>query len=34
VVRAIVGAVMFALLFSTTTMMMQSIRERTPELAC
>ena len=33
VVRAIVGAVMVALLFSTATMMMQSIRERTSELA-
>lgn len=33
IVRAIVGAVMFALLFSIATMMMQSTRERTPELA-
>lgn len=33
VVRAIVGAVMFALLFSTGAMMMQSTHERTPELA-
>lgn len=33
VVRSIVGAVMFALLFSTAAMMMQSLRERTPELA-
>lgn len=33
VVRAIVGAVLFALLFSITAMMMQSIRERTTELA-
>jgi putative ABC transport system permease protein len=33
VVRAIVGAVLFALLFSITAMMMQSIRERTAELA-
>jgi putative ABC transport system permease protein len=33
VVRAIVSAVLVALFFATTTMMMQSIRERTPELA-
>lgn len=33
VVRAIVGAVMFALLLSTGAMLMHSIRERTPELA-
>lgn len=33
VIRAVIAAVMFALLFSTTTMTMQSIRERTPELA-
>lgn len=33
VVRAIVGAVLFALIFSTSAMMMQSIRERTGELA-
>lgn len=33
IVRAIVGAAMFALLFSIATMMMQSTRERTPELA-
>jgi putative ABC transport system permease protein len=32
-IRAIVSAVLVALLFSTSTMMMQSIRERTPELA-
>lgn len=32
-IRAIVGAVLVALLFATTTMMMQSVRERTPELA-
>jgi putative ABC transport system permease protein len=32
-IRAIVGAVFVALLFATATMMMQSIRERTPELA-
>jgi len=32
-IRAIVGAVVVALLFATGTMMMQSIRERTPELA-
>jgi putative ABC transport system permease protein len=32
-IRAVVGAVLVALLFATTTMMMQSIRERTPELA-
>jgi putative ABC transport system permease protein len=33
VVRSIVSAVFAALLFSTGTMLMQSIRERTPELA-
>ncbi|HWF78282.1 MAG TPA: FtsX-like permease family protein [Caulobacteraceae bacterium] len=33
VVRAIVGAVFFALLFSVAAVMMQSVRERTPELA-
>ena len=32
-IRAIVSAALVALLFSTATMMMQSIRERTPELA-
>jgi putative ABC transport system permease protein len=32
-VRAIVSAVLVALVFSTATMMMQNIRERTPELA-
>ena len=32
-IRAIVSAVLVALLFATGTMMMQSIRERTPELA-
>jgi putative ABC transport system permease protein len=32
-IRAIVAAVLVALLFATTTMMMQSIRERTPEFA-
>jgi putative ABC transport system permease protein len=32
-IHAIVGAVLAALLFATATMMMQSIRERTPELA-
>jgi putative ABC transport system permease protein len=32
-IRAIVSAVLVALLFSTATMIMQSIRERTPELA-
>lgn len=32
-IRAIVSAVLVALLFSTATMLMQSIRERTPELA-
>ena len=31
-IRAIVSAVLVALLFATSTMMMQSIRERTPEL--
>jgi putative ABC transport system permease protein len=33
VVRAIVGAVFFALLFSVGAVMMQQVRERTPELA-
>lgn len=33
IVRAVVGAVMFALLFSVGAMMMQSLRERTNELA-
>jgi putative ABC transport system permease protein len=33
VIRCIVGAVLVALLFSVSTMMMQTIRERTPELA-
>src|SRR5262249_37059523 len=32
-IRAIVGAVLVAMLVATATMMMQSIRERTPELA-
>jgi len=32
-IRAIVSAVLVALLFSTCTLMMQTIRERTPELA-
>jgi putative ABC transport system permease protein len=32
-IRSIIGAVLVALLFSTCTMMMQTIRERTPELA-
>jgi putative ABC transport system permease protein len=32
-IRAILSAVLVALLFATATMMMQSIRERTPELA-
>jgi putative ABC transport system permease protein len=32
-VRAIIGAVFFALLFATGALMMQSIRERMPELA-
>lgn len=32
-IRAIVSAVLVALLFATATMLMQSIRERTPELA-
>lgn len=32
-IRAIVSAVLTALFFATTTMLMQSIRERTPELA-
>lgn len=33
VIRLIVGSVLVALLFSTATMMMQTVRERTPELA-
>ena len=33
IIRAVVGAVLLALLFATTTMMVQSIHERTPELA-
>jgi putative ABC transport system permease protein len=32
-IRAVVSAVLAALLFGTATMMMQSVRERTPELA-
>jgi putative ABC transport system permease protein len=32
-IRATISAVLVALLFSTTTMMMQTIRERTPEFA-
>ena len=32
-IRAVVSAVFAALLFATATMMMQSVRERTPELA-
>ena len=32
-IRAVVGAVLVALLFATTTMMIQSVHERTPELA-
>ncbi|HUN25942.1 MAG TPA: FtsX-like permease family protein [Steroidobacteraceae bacterium] len=32
-IRAIVSAVLVALVFSTATMMMQTVRERTPELA-
>jgi putative ABC transport system permease protein len=32
-IRAVVSAVLVALLFATATLMMQSIRERTPELA-
>jgi putative ABC transport system permease protein len=32
-IRAVVGAVLVALLFATTTMMVHSIHERTPELA-
>lgn len=32
-IRAVIGAVLVALLFATATMMMQSIRERRPELA-
>jgi putative ABC transport system permease protein len=33
VIRSVLSAVLVALLFSTSTMMMQTIRERTPELA-
>jgi putative ABC transport system permease protein len=33
VIRAVVGAALFALIFSTTAMMVQSIRERTAEFA-
>jgi putative ABC transport system permease protein len=33
VIRSILSAVLVALVFSTTTMMMQTVRERTPELA-
>ena len=33
VIRSVLSAVLVALLFSVTTMMMQTIRERTPELA-
>jgi putative ABC transport system permease protein len=33
IVNAIVGAVLFTLLFLTANTMMQSVRERTPELA-
>jgi putative ABC transport system permease protein len=32
-IRAVMGAVLVGLLFSITTIMMQTIRERTPELA-
>ena len=32
-IRSVLSAVLIALLFSTSTMMMQTIRERTPELA-
>jgi len=32
-IRAVIGAVLAALLFSTTTLMIHSIRERTPEFA-
>ncbi|MGH8261520.1 MAG: FtsX-like permease family protein, partial [Steroidobacteraceae bacterium] len=32
-IRSILSAVLVALVFSTATMMMQTIRERTPELA-
>lgn len=32
-IHAVVGAVLVALLFATATMMVQSVRERTPELA-
>lgn len=32
-IRSVIAAVLFASLFSTATMMMQSIRERSPELA-
>jgi putative ABC transport system permease protein len=33
IVRGIIGAVFFGLLFATSALMMQSMRERTPELA-
>lgn len=33
IVRGIIGAVFFAMLFATGALMMQSIRERTPEIA-
>jgi putative ABC transport system permease protein len=33
VIRSVVGAVLVALIFSIATMMMQTVRERTPELA-
>lgn len=33
VIRSIVGAALVALMFSITTMMMQTVRERTPQLA-
>jgi putative ABC transport system permease protein len=32
-IRAVVSAVLLALFFATSTMLMQSVRERTPELA-
>jgi putative ABC transport system permease protein len=32
-IRAVVSAVLVALFFATSTMLMQSVRERTPELA-
>ena len=32
-IRSVISAVLVALLFSITTIMMQTIRERTPELA-